>query len=338
MKIHAPLSWQETLNEVLERRPRRLLILGGVDVGKSTLAHYLLQGLVEQGLRVALVDADVGQKEVGPPATVGLRHFEKVLPASCPWEAERLYFVGSTTPVGHLLPLVVGTKLLCDQAQADVTLINTTGLIRGPGLALKTYKIEALAPELIVALQRENELEAILSGFRHLAIKRLEVSPLSRTKNFAERKQRREEAYRQHFAQAHRVTLSLDKLVVQRRPRQWRRNLLCAVANQKRILALAILEEYDLAQGRVTLFTPANPYEIRILICGSLYVSRLGEELGKVRPRRATPPSGRPHTRPASSPPRETPARPRSPRLGRKLWKKRSLPGPKDRTAPEKGE
>ncbi len=337
MKIQVPESWQAALEEISSSCPRRVLILGAVDVGKSTLCFYLLQGLLKHGWQVALVDADVGQKDVGPPATVGLRHFREDIPPR-PLEAEKLYFVGSTSPVGHLLPLVVGTRLLCDQSKGRITLINTTGLIHGPGVALKNYQIESLRPDLILALERNHELDPILSGYRYFPIRRLEVSPLSRSKGPRERQQRREEAYRQHFAQAVRITLALDKLVIQRPPRRWRRNLLCAVSDQKEVLSLAILEEIDFTHRTVTLFTPANPYRIRVLICGSLYVSRLGEELGKVRPRREALPSEKPHSLRAQRPYRERPGLSRLQGLTQRRGKKKNLSGPKGHNVLEKGE
>ncbi len=336
--LDLPPSWQEIAEEILKQRPRRILVLGGVDVGKSTLCFYLLEQLVRAGLKVALVDADVGQKDVGPPTTVGLRHFFGSLPEKRPLPAEKLYFVGSTTPVGHLLPLVVGTKKLCDLSQGEITLINTTGLIRGPGLALKVFKIESLEPDLILALERAQELEEILSGFRHRAIRRLEVSPQAIPKGIAERRRRREEAYRWHFRGAGAITLPLKDLIWQRRPKNLKKNLLCAVSDGNEVKALAVLEEYDPARGSLTLFTPADPYCIRVIICGSVLVSRLGQELGKTKIRKGARPSGRLRSPPGKGPFPERKKRPRSLATKKIPARQKSQPAPRDRNAPQKEE
>ena len=52
---------------------RTAVLVGGLDAGKTTLARQLLARALERGRRPALVDADVGQKAVGPPTTVGLK-------------------------------------------------------------------------------------------------------------------------------------------------------------------------------------------------------------------------------------------------------------------------
>ena len=46
------------------------LVLGASDTGKTTLVETLAGKLAEAG-PVAVVDADIGQSHIGPPATVG---------------------------------------------------------------------------------------------------------------------------------------------------------------------------------------------------------------------------------------------------------------------------
>src|SRR3989442_7161458 len=55
-------------------RARVTLILGTSDTGKTSLTARLAGALAARGERVAVVDADVGQSEIGPPTTVGLGH------------------------------------------------------------------------------------------------------------------------------------------------------------------------------------------------------------------------------------------------------------------------
>lgn len=45
-----------------------------------------------------------------------------------------MWFLGATSPIGHLLEIVVGTKKMADKALnsgADVVIVNTSGLILG---------------------------------------------------------------------------------------------------------------------------------------------------------------------------------------------------------------
>ena len=50
----------------------RVLVLGAPDAGKSTFRGMLLAHAAGQSRRAALLDADPGQKHVGPPACVTL--------------------------------------------------------------------------------------------------------------------------------------------------------------------------------------------------------------------------------------------------------------------------
>ncbi len=347
--LDIPPLWAQALAYLKESRPRRVLILGATDAGKSTLCFYLAENLLKRGVSVAVVDADVGQKDIGPPTTIGLKHFEDEIPPERPLMAEALYFVGSTTPVGHLLPLVVGTRWLCDQSQAEVTIINTTGLVRGPGIPLKSFQIESLRPDIILALERQGELEPILSAYRYLEILPLPVSTKALPKTPTERRHRRQEAFRRHFERAQTVSLSLKDLVLQRLPQKGlRRHLLCGVADKEaQVLALGIIEEFDPAHGRITILTPVPKERIKILICGSLYLNRLGEELGRdllAPPLRRRPyakvrssPSPRPRSPQGRLPLGERTRQPKSPVPRKRPRNQKSPFGPGGRNVPEKG-
>ncbi|HHI97417.1 MAG TPA: hypothetical protein ENJ96_06155 [Thermodesulfatator atlanticus] len=330
-----PDSWQKAQEVIWQTRPKRVLVLGGVDTGKSSFCFFVAERLLARGVPTALLDADIGQKDVGPPTTIGLRVLEpEDLSRSRPLPAEELYFVGSTTPVGHLLPLVVGTKLLAEKSRAPITLINTTGLIRGPGVALKTFQIESLAPDLIVAFEREKELSPILDGFRHLPVLRLPVPLEVQRKDFQERRKRRETAYRRYFEGGTILEFPLKTLIIQR-PRKLVPHLLCGVSDGKRHLGLALLEQVT-AEG-LLLFTPVPREEIKILICGSMLVRLPGVELKKLTAGRPPSPSRKRHTLPAPPPgpgrkglPKPKPARPR------RGWR-RNRAGVTGRSAPQKG-
>jgi polynucleotide 5'-hydroxyl-kinase GRC3/NOL9 len=109
---------------------------------------------------------------VGPPATVGLRMCRSLqdLDSASLARADRLAFVGATSPQGHLLPLVVGTRLLLDEAReqgADTIVTDTTGLVSGVyGQLLKFHKIAVLRPDLVVGLERGEELQPLLGVVR----------------------------------------------------------------------------------------------------------------------------------------------------------------------------
>jgi polynucleotide 5'-hydroxyl-kinase GRC3/NOL9 len=163
--------YDEVIEKALARRGV-IMLLGGLDTGKSTLARRIAGRAIDGGLVAALLDADVGQSTVGPPTTVGLklcRDRPDLDPAALA-RADHLAFVGATSPQGHLLPLVTGARLLLDRAReasADLVVVDTTGLVSGVyGQVLKFNKIGVLQPDLVIGLARGGELDPLLGVIR----------------------------------------------------------------------------------------------------------------------------------------------------------------------------
>ena len=75
MEIIPPKEWYAPL-DVLEKEKGIAILLGATDTGKSTLAKFLIFNLCQRGLMVALVDADIGQSFLVPPATIGFAVFK----------------------------------------------------------------------------------------------------------------------------------------------------------------------------------------------------------------------------------------------------------------------
>jgi polynucleotide 5'-hydroxyl-kinase GRC3/NOL9 len=150
------------------REGRTVLFVGGLDSGKSTLARATAAFALRSGRTVAYLDADVAQKTVGPPATVGLRHIRDAddLTLERMSTADALGFVGSTSPQDHLLPLIGALTRLRMRAGAegaDLVVVDTSGMVSGIwGQLVKYYKVDMLEPDLVVGLQRGEELAPIL--------------------------------------------------------------------------------------------------------------------------------------------------------------------------------
>ena len=195
----------EGLWQLLEQPGTRLVMLiGGADSGKTTLIETLARRLC-QSLVVGVVDADIGQSHVGLPGTVGWGRAGRDFSGWDSVEPESFYFTGAVSPAGNLLPVVVGTRLMADMALAacEKVFVDTTGLIAGgAGTALKQMKIDLLRPDLIVALERDDELGHILGAysFHELpGIIRLPVAPEARATSPSKRARFRRERYRVYF-------------------------------------------------------------------------------------------------------------------------------------------
>jgi polynucleotide 5'-hydroxyl-kinase GRC3/NOL9 len=190
------------------RDAHTVLFVGGLDAGKSTLARAVAAYALSLGRSVAYLDGDLGQKTVGPPATVGLKRigsaddltFERLA------TADGLAFVGSTSPQGHLLPLVTGMARLHDRALtdgADLVVIDTSGLVSGIyGQLVKYHKVELLRPDLVVGLQRGEELAPVLGvieRFFSVDVVSLGVHPSVVSTSVEQRAEHRERAMARYF-------------------------------------------------------------------------------------------------------------------------------------------
>lgn len=201
--------YDEAVAQAVSRRGV-IMLLGGLDSGKTSLAHRIAAAGLEQELTVGLLDADVGQTTVGPPTTVGLRVVRTAqdLEAQSLSQADHVAFVGSTSPQGHLLPLVAGTRLLLDRARADgadLVVVDTTGLVSGVyGQILKFHKTSLLQPDLVIGLARGEELEPLLGVIRRFFATEVVALPIHQNvvpTSVEQRALNREEAMRSYFAE-----------------------------------------------------------------------------------------------------------------------------------------
>ncbi|HUH06915.1 MAG TPA: Clp1/GlmU family protein [Egibacteraceae bacterium] len=190
----------------VQARPGAVLVLGGIDSGKTTLATRLLGALVDAGLVPAYIDTDVGQSTTGPPATVGWRRVVSRADLTDLFEADGLYFVGDVTPATRLLATLTGAAraLEASRAVSGAAVIDTSGFVSGvTAQTLKFHKIEILRPDHVVALQRGEELEPLLAAVRRfgsIETTRVQIHPGVVSKTAEQRAERRSRLLRRYFA------------------------------------------------------------------------------------------------------------------------------------------
>jgi polynucleotide 5'-kinase involved in rRNA processing len=173
----------ETSHDAIAREVSRselAMLMGSVDTGKTTLALQSARLALGAGRTVALVDADVGNSTVGPPACVGLKVLRNLGDIEKVHIPDRLHFVGTITPARLVLQQVVATVAMVDKARelADLVILDTTAVVSGvAGETLKYHKAELCRPDKVVALQRGGEMEPVVGMLRRFLGLEVTVAP-----------------------------------------------------------------------------------------------------------------------------------------------------------------
>jgi polynucleotide 5'-hydroxyl-kinase GRC3/NOL9 len=176
--IGVPEAWAEAAARIGAVSWRRLAVLGERDQGKSTFCRVLLERLEASGGAAWLLDADVGQKMIGPPACITLAEQE---PGGL--RLRRIRFVGDTNPALAIPAAVAAAARLSHVEEEARLVVNTSGLVAGPGIALKRWTLDALDPELIVSVGESEALDAVLAAQSPDRLIRLAPSPAARRKS-----------------------------------------------------------------------------------------------------------------------------------------------------------
>jgi polynucleotide 5'-hydroxyl-kinase GRC3/NOL9 len=300
MEIAAPREWFGLL-DVLEKEKGVAILLGATDTGKSTLANFLILNLCRRGLKVALVDADIGQSSLGPPATIGLSVFK----SDPDWEVvlspPEIFLVGSTTPEGHFPLHLKGIKRMVDKASSYDTewiLVDTTGFVSGEaGKELKRRKIDLISPRFILALQKSDEIEHILGLYQEnplYKIHRLPLSEKARTRSMEERRTNRANKFRDYFKDSVVQELAVEEVRIEGEvfdpsgeaiPLDWSLRISGLLTGLKdhndETLALGIIKNYLEEKKTVRISTPLRDIQsIKTIQLSSLKIIPIYEDEG----------------------------------------------------------
>mgnify|MGYP001079358165 CR=1 FL=1 len=278
---------KKTIEAILKKENKTIMVVGDSDTGKTTLIEEILRLLVKRFI-IGVVDVDIGQSHIGPPTTIA---WGLVKEKFIDWESiplKDMYFVGTTSPYANLLPTLTGAKFIYDIAKekVDKVIIDTTGMVKGgAGRVLKICMMDIIHPKIILALEREKELEHILVSFKKMnfpEIFKIPLSDLVNLKSWAERRDYRKRKFRDYFKEAKVLTLSLNKVGL--RYGNLKENLesflVSLRSKEGKDLALGIVEKVQEEEKKISIFTPLKKEEdIGCIIFGNIRINLEGEEL-----------------------------------------------------------
>jgi polynucleotide 5'-hydroxyl-kinase GRC3/NOL9 len=191
-----PESWHSALDVLMEMEQGKVVIVGAQDVGKSTLCTFLANSLLKSGIMSRLVDADIGQADIGPPTTLGKATAHDYVTSLSDLSPLAMIFVGDTSPNRVQSRVVDGIRLLANAEERALTFINTDGWVLDPeAITYKVELIKAAQPDLVLGITTGQELESILSGTSAVSM-RID-SPMSiLARSRSDRRQLRRARYR----------------------------------------------------------------------------------------------------------------------------------------------
>jgi polynucleotide 5'-hydroxyl-kinase GRC3/NOL9 len=283
-----PRSWKEAAETLIQTRGVAV-VLGDVDAGKSTLCTYLANRCVRSRASIRIIDADIGQADIGPPTTTSSSTVSKNIFSLQELKSKKAYFIGATSPSSvetkHIQSIIHLTQRLANPD--TITIVNTDGWVREErAVEHKLQLLSTLQPDLILGLSMNHELDTILD-LQRSPVFRLEASKFARTRTREERKKTREDGYRRFLQNSANLEFRINKVKLRMfdLPQQQRidqgsshRGTLAGLLDSKGAL-LSIGRVLEIRNGIIRLTTAAQEQPITVEL-GAIILSSRFEEIG----------------------------------------------------------
>ena len=152
--------WNNIITTILKTNRRKIIIIGSSDTGKSTLTLYIANKLICEGHRPLIIDSDIGQGELAPPACIGANILAKQTIDLSKSDPNRINFIGNIQPIGYESRIIDCIKKIYDRLSNGnkITIINTDGYIGNDKRNYKINLIERIKPDCIIYMkEKENK-------------------------------------------------------------------------------------------------------------------------------------------------------------------------------------
>lgn len=139
-----------------------VMVAGEVDAGKSTFCTYLANAAIRRGITPCVIDGDIGQGDLAPPAAMGAAALAGPVTDLRDVDAGFFEFVGSISPAGRERLVAGRMRSLLGRTRhlAGLHIVNTDGYV---DVAYKRMIARALRPDAVVVLG-SRQLVAELQG------------------------------------------------------------------------------------------------------------------------------------------------------------------------------
>jgi len=217
------VEWENVSKEILEskNKPLTIIVIGTVDSGKSTFTTLIANMSVNLGFKTAVIDADIGQADIGPPTFVTLGFIDKQYLTLTEVKPAIYSFIGTTTPYGVVDRLILSIVKLSREAirrKSDVVVINTDGWFKGNRAVDAKFKtILHVKPDVVFIMKKStclnevDKLKKVLKSFNIASII-LEPPEFVKERSLEERKSIRELSYTKYFRDSEIRELNLNEI------------------------------------------------------------------------------------------------------------------------------
>jgi polynucleotide 5'-hydroxyl-kinase GRC3/NOL9 len=293
-----PISWESAFKEVVSQgRPVTVMVMGGVDSGKTSFCVYLANRALRDGLKPAVVDGDLGQSDIGPPSTIGFGRVTKPMRDLFEMEAENACFVGVTSPslaVNKVVEGLTAMKSRVLQRRVNFLIVNTDGWIEGEeAVGYKVQLAEIVVPDVVVGIQHKNELTSILTLLKEkMRVIAIESPQVIRKRNREKRKTLRELGYKKYLREAKVRLFPLNQIRVEdalsetggrlatEQMEGIEEGLLVALQDAEgSFLGIGVLCGVEPIRGVMRIYTPVGE-NVSTVCVGQVKLDREGREVG----------------------------------------------------------
>jgi polynucleotide 5'-hydroxyl-kinase GRC3/NOL9 len=203
-----PASWEKVCDRILavNEKPVVVTVLGEVDSGKTSFCTYLANKALKRKRRVAILDADLGQSDIGPPSTIGFCRLTSPIRDPFLLKTEDACFIGTTTPSGAMNKVIDELAKMKNESlkkAVDFLVVNTDGWVLGEeAVHYKLKLISRISPSVVVGIQQQDELTPILAALRGNKTLTVESPSAIKRRNREKRKTLRELSYKKYLKEA----------------------------------------------------------------------------------------------------------------------------------------
>jgi len=300
-----PSSWRNVVDEILHKKDERtILVVGGVDSGKTSFCTYLANLALNAKNKVALVDGDLGQSDIGPPGTVSLSFIKEPIIDPFKLQSEDLIFIGVTSPSGKIDETMHAVETLKEEASrkdANFIIINTDGWVEGEdAVNYKIRLVKIVAPDFVVAIRSGDELTSILAKLEDVKVLPVDSPENVKKRNRETRKLLRESAYKKHLKGAKVRSFLLRWVEIEGdfefneqtfRPHEEKGILVALEDARGKVLGIGIIINVDYKKEMIKICTPVNGAVSKIRV-GRIKLDREGKEIGLIPKKSNSSPKG----------------------------------------------